>query len=334
MTHVQPMIAQRTSNNFNLSKSKIFYLGNNFTNKKVVVEMSGQFRGELSSIMYDFGDSVNADLLIDTWDSGVKYSKKMTKLNRVFGKELVKLLPSDLANDIDKFSSFFPQTMLFISKCSNVYHISEDDLNVVCNPCKVNVESETEFEKYCNQFCDGLKIIDSFNQAKMFYKIHSAHKLSNNDYDVVIRMRPDVHIKIPNLKDMIEYVYHNQNAVITTYIAHKVGCGDQFFIASNHAMTRIAKLWEYIRDSNDFRYFYGMNNRHYAEQLLGYHCFLEGLNIKLISPLKMNLDNSLMVNCEDFSIPFLADIANQPNQEGKLFVEKYIEGKKNGVVFI
>ncbi|MBQ9682094.1 MAG: hypothetical protein IJV35_02340 [Neisseriaceae bacterium] len=311
----------------------------------VAIEVSGQIRGSIEdniSNILNIRDNITVgevDVFLDSWSIGNFFPFKLSDY-RIWGKELGAIYKDVCKLSAEQFVSLFPATTQFLEKLNKEKSFALSATNEIFKDfTDVRFEKEEDIS-----FPTVLSHKNSFNQAKMWYKIFQAHRLATAhgyrhgfEYDVSIRIRPDLNISSRDVSEMVSVVSKYKNIVFTHY-NNNDGFGDQFLICSKMAMDRIASLWCQLTRKRSFRYIPELHRTYQAESFITQNCALLGLEVVVFRADSYQLGSSqseLLVNTiTDDITPFLQlDVANQPNQEGRLFVEKYIENKKNGIIF-
>lgn len=220
---------------------------------RVAICVSGQIRGiekSSKSLIEDLAKKTDGKIFIDTWKTQIANFPTFTRVQRLIGNELWKTLPPE-ARMPDGFRRYFPRTTKKLTTPITTIVTHEHIKNFIPD-ATVRIEDEKIFDKITAETAPRLMLRGNFNQAKMFYKIKKCQELLDIDssdngieYDVVIRTRPDLEIKIPNLDEYIEATYKNQNLIYVSYVT-AVGYGDQFAIGSKRAMDIYSSIWEKI----------------------------------------------------------------------------------------
>lgn len=319
------------------------YVMNNGNNIKVALQISGQLRCDTIELLNNvslLSNMQEMDIYLSVWDRADYFAggrkAKTVDPNRIFGEDFVGKYLQNTSSFGSKvfFNQLFPKTADMIQTISFTKMLDENDFKIgTFNNISIVCESDFD-ENYKSIFLKQL------NSAKMYYMIYNAHNLSKmngNEYDVVIRIRPDLQIYYPDLREIIEAAYREPTSLFVSYFVGR-GCADQFFVCSKYAMDVVADFWDKCALCGSFRYqdFFPTPMRVIGgEFALGCHVAFSGLKVKVVLPKFSKFTSYVCANYPtlDLTEPLLADLANQPNQEGRLFVEKYIENKNNGIVF-
>ncbi|MBL0549957.1 hypothetical protein JD551_13035 [Aeromonas caviae] len=260
---------------------------------KVAVCFSGQLRGgwkDFVSSANSYINKLNADIFADLWDESVLAPPRFAQLNRYFG-ELVHLLPKEYQTASD-FSIKFPRTFKKLttksSKKIDLQFFQQSIDNV-----KIRLHSSVEFDQVCEINYPKLKLSAGYNQAKMFFLLREVFKTltiheieAKEEYDVVIRCRPDMNIELDSMNKFIDAVRVDRNLVYTTYLSD-AGFGDQFAIGSREAMEIYSEVWDRIAEQRNFRYmdyFDPLTESRAAEELLAAHLITHGIDVRVIRP--------------------------------------------------
>jgi predicted Zn-dependent protease len=132
------------------------------------------------------------------------------------------------------------------------------------------------------------------NQMKMFYKIYSAHVLAKDkkeDFDLIIRIRPDIALKIEGDIDWnrMHYLFRKSNTMLTD-IPHRFvtgagfWCGDMIGVGTPEAMNVYCGAWPLLF-SEDRRRMFGFPEVMIGHHVLGYLTFRSGIRVDTIPTL-------------------------------------------------
>ena len=303
-------------------------------NIKVALCVSGQLRGSKNSIVENINriqKKLEADVYVSTWDEQVLSPPKFNRVHRFFGSELTELLPRNLRNH-DEFIRKFPSVIRKIgalesAKVDVTWYSKE-----VRRVKKFHVESSDDFLRSSGVF-DGLKLRGTFNQAKMFYKMHAAHSMLDGEYDVVVRMRPDMGINIENISDWVRLAFLEKNQLIVSYLTGD-GFGDQFAIGSLNAMNIYSGIWSNVARVGRFRYknFFDKSCDNAAEQLVAANIIENGMRLHVVKPSHSDFSEPIAL-ADEFSVydEVVKDSsANDFEYDVSNFIEAY--GRFKGVV--
>lgn len=307
------------------------------TKIKVALEISGQIRiseNELYSniqiLLNQLKDNKNieVDIYLSSWQQTVL--KRSNGIRRLFGNKLFYLLPTEFRT-MHSFAKLFPNTN---RKLLDDDVLFTPDSHILLQFCKaIHLEQEEEFVN--SYLSDDSELKFCANQAKMFYKIHNCHLLSSmyGAYDVCIRMRSDVHMKVANLEECIYTAYDEKNVIFTSYVTRE-GMGDQFAVLSKQAMDVYADIWTQISANQSFQYNDLIEPNVGNEHLLLLHCRLAGLQVYVIPTLYRRLNSIMFADYFDLSEYLKKDLEQDYSKEKELFVQTYLDMKKNGEPFI
>lgn len=310
--------------------------------KRVALLVSGQLRGSEKNMkenILSLSKEMEADVFMDVWDEQVMSPPRFNHLYRFLGNDLVSKLPEE-ARYVAGFKQYFP---LVFKKLNTPIRkiVNEGDLINDYSCLAARVESEKDFNDFCESFCPGLNFRSTFNQAKMFYKIHQSYRLlekyeidNNVKYDVVVRFRPDLSLRLPIVSPLIDAVVENRNLIYVSYV-NNVGFSDQFAIGSRYAMKLYCSIWQQISLANSFRYLPYLDPwvLHAAEPMMAAHLAATGLNIRVIKPLNHVLNTPLIINEIDISEEIKMDANNILDLDVKDFVDHYFSIKNNSKKF-
>lgn len=280
---------------------------------KIAVCISGQLRGfksNINSIWQQFVTPYDSDVFIHTWDKQVYAPSEIKFLSRVFGKEIANLLPDDL-KPAKRFTAAFPKTSNIISEEHSFPTIEEDLINLP-GVKEVAIDSSSEFEESISKL-EKIWFAGKPNQAKMYYKIYECDKLRKKYeeklgfiYDIVIRIRPDLNIKIHCIEDFFLEAQLNPSLVFTSYMHHE-GVGDQLAIGSSSSMSAYSSVWHFLKKYHRFDYLEGFSGKP-AEVLLGEHLMAAGVNFQLIHSQHKELASELPIDHLDIRASLIEDI--------------------------
>lgn len=233
---------------------------------KVALCLSGQMRGYLEafpSIKKNIIDKFNPDVFIHTWsDIGISNNEHRRRLPGCFAHYLDK----DNRENKAVFDRNFPKFSSYINQSPQV---SELELTKLYQPKSIVIEDspdESEYDQFFN--CPLPEEIKS-KQPKatwsrpLFYKIYKCNelkkdfeKLNNFEYDLVIRLRPDLSIgePIPDTHvSNLNKIYHRIRTIDVSF-----QMSDQFFYGNSRDMdiacaaySKINELWRLCVESGD-----------------------------------------------------------------------------------
>lgn len=268
---------------------------------------------------------LNADVFVHTWDTQPSAPPEFRHLSRFLGDELVHFLPEHLRQP-GAFRLRFPATTGKITKSTSEL-VTEEWIRSFLDCRAVEVEAEAEFEeKY--SIPEGLMYMNRSNQAKMFYKMHACNQLrkqaevdSNESYDVVIRVRPDLDIAVPNL---MEYAVDSSTANWRLYIdgTHGEGLSDLFALGSSDAMDAYCSIWPFLISQGLFDYGPAFVNEP-AETLLGQHLAISGIESRLLPAQRRNLLSDVPLDRIDIREELDQDCPPGSDNDVKKFVLEY-----------
>ncbi|MFM5232529.1 hypothetical protein ACEUBF_03395 [Aeromonas caviae] len=221
---------------------------------RVAVCISGMIRGNahsLKSIYTNIVEQLDADVFIHTWDvyhswPGICGGPKTTWSPRLFGKKVRSNIPEQIL-DFNNFKSKFPKSAAIIE--APVEHfLDQTTLNSFIRYTSAVIENQDDFIYSLGEHREQFKSRGNYNQAKMFYGIHSAaeqvvaHEEANNiKYDYILRLRTDCTILSPLSLNDINTIDENQ---ISIGMSAAVGPNDGFFICKRDTYLTISSLWE------------------------------------------------------------------------------------------
>lgn len=309
---------------------------------KVAFCISGQIRDlrlTADSFYKNFITPLNAKVFISTWDKQ-SMQGNMNRMHRLIGKDLTGTLPVGMWIPHE----FLQKLPLTFKKLTHriVERVSRDNLLSIFPSAIIQIDDETRFTENMEKNYSELKYRGNFNQAKMFYKNYQCYqlmdgysKLTNESFDVVVRCRPDLDIKIPNIQELVENVYNNPSLIYVSYICD-FGIGDQFAIGSRNAMYLYTQVWDKILEKRSFLYDQTLNpdSKQGREILLGAHLILAGIDIKFIHPFHNALVTPLAINITNIQKELEEDMSNLGfPKEWMPFYQAYNQGIKDGVYF-
>lgn len=261
--HIQKIYSQINKSSFLKTEDKSSYQSyintkirkiNNLKSKtksKVAVCVSGLYRNHnnsLESIKKNIIDPLNADVFIHTWDKKAIWNGiGGTALSgRLFGDNAKSLIPNEIIN-LNRMEYFLPETY---SKIKNP--ISENwngiEIKDILNPKKILIENESIIEDLIIDKENYMLLRGSLNQIKMFYGIKKSFDLALDfdDYDYIIRIRPDI---LVSNKISIEDIYNLDNNTIYTQVG-EYGLQDFEFIVSSSMAYNLSKFINKMFDFN------------------------------------------------------------------------------------
>lgn len=261
---------------------------------RIAVCISGQMRcfaKNAENLKRNLIAPLNAEVFVHTWDTQPSAPPEFRHLSRFLGEDLVHSLPEHLRQP-GAFRLRFPAITEKITKSTSEL-VTEEWIRSFLDCQNVVVETEAEFEgKY--SVPEGLMYMNRSNQAKMFYKMHACNELRkqvevdrNEPYDVVVRVRPDLDIAVPNL---MEYAIDSSATNWRIYVdgAHGEGLSDLFALGSSDAMDAYCSIWPFLISQGRFDYGPAFVNEP-AETLLGQHLAISGVESRLLPAQRRSL---------------------------------------------
>lgn len=296
---------------------------------RIAICISGQLRSadnNLPAIIAGIATPLDADVFVHTWDKEQSTPPRFRHLHRFLGEDLTAALPMTL-RETPAFAARFPQTTRTLQSPVELA-VTADRLQGLAAPIKSVVEGEATFEER-HGVTEGLRFARKMNQAKLFYKIAAcddlrvAHELeAGTEYDVVIRIRPDLRIDVPCLEQYVYDAHANPNRVYIHY-ADVRGSGDQFAIASAPAMRAYSSMWKFLKQAQRFDYLPGFQNEP-AEILVAHHLMAAGLETRMVPVMTNLLEAELAVVYHDLTESLESDLKTSANpSEIAPFVDFY-----------
>lgn len=211
---------------------------------KLAVEISGQLRGYekvWEKVKQQLKD-IDYDVYISTWENiGIKsidsrhanrvletnLAKAWTEINQALGTTLQKELYKELLDYIENRKSY----------------VTFEDLSLFY---------ETQYIKIDKEDVPFFKAFT--NQQKMYYKMYDVHQMVNGDYDLYMRIRPDLQLVI-NEKINWQKLYEQTNDSILTFRKPWIHRGtifidDIFFIGRKEEYERLINTWHSFEEFN------------------------------------------------------------------------------------
>lgn len=169
----------------------------------VAICIGGQlrgYRGNLECLISSLGiDSHNYRVFVHTWNNiGRKFplATVFAHLPRTFSGEFLKTYYECFVNSNNLQEYIKNQYPFFYALLANSSLATMDLLKTEYKTDDIVIDNE-----------DGEKFSSWDNQMKMHYKIYAAHKLaleSGEQFDLIIRIRPDIRVACGNLPDLDE----------------------------------------------------------------------------------------------------------------------------------
>ena len=297
------------------------------TNRKLNIALciSGQLRGyELCLInllkAFDFANH-NTKIFVHTWENvGRKFPTEAHAYRSFTGKFLYAYQVVVHGKDIEKYlqTNYINFYNLFFSKSL----VSTDKLKKFYNTNNVIVENDT-LEPF-NLFS---------NSEKMYYKIYRSINMPNsNDYDLVIRTRPDLYIKSNNVINLLKLykrsksnssVFINKNFLISEF---EYAVDDNFAIGIPHIMKIYSNTYK------DMTNLFWKNNSfncppklcgHYS---LEYQLFAHGIKIEFLRDLSFSFKDPDLIPITSIYEALKKDIEKRkPTEDDKILIQACIE---------
>ena len=314
------------------------------TKIKVALEISGQMRNTIKDLQLNIDSllsslnrqDINVDIFLSTWKStSLKLRGGVVlQLKRYLGNRVFYSCPEELRRDWIKQ---FPNTNQFMEEQDAIfmeYHKEDFSKYIdIEDSCIILDEEKSVID---NILPDSFSIMNRtrLNQALMFYKIQSCHRLASlhGSYDVVIRMRPDLNICVPNLEECIVKANEKKNLVFVHYLNY-LGIGDQFAVLSKQAMDIYADIYQKICSTSKTQYDDILEPNIGGESLLEQHLCLAGCNFCVIPSVRgEGLSNLTYSDYFDLSEYLKKDLEQGYSKEKELFVQTYLDIKTNGAM--
>lgn len=168
---------------------------------KIAVCISGLYRNHhsaLESIQKNIVEPLNADVFIHSWDEMASWIGLggTPHVRRLFGSEAVPLLPEEYHLNFHKIKESLIFTHCILS--TPIYTQLDKTVFDCLSPKKIVLENQDEFIKKLGDDLDGYKKSrGNLNQIKMFHGIKQSIDLAldHDEYDYIIRLRPDLLIQ-------------------------------------------------------------------------------------------------------------------------------------------
>lgn len=204
------------------------------TNNRVAVCISGLYRNHieaLENIKKNIVEPLNADVFIHTWDEKSIWTGNggSPTINKLLGKNAISLLPNEIDN-LQKLQKKLP-TAYEIIRYPAYEKWDGTEITNILNPKAILIENQERFESSIENKERFLLSRGSMNQIKMFYGIKKSFDLAlgNDNYDFIIRLRPDT---LVNSKVSIDMISELKNNTIYTGVSN-VGLFDADFTISS-----------------------------------------------------------------------------------------------------
>ena len=222
---------------------------NSIRTPKIAVCISGMYRDHenaLESIKKNIIEPLNADVFIHTWDEMSYWTGigGYSRYERVFGSKIHDILPKEV-HDLKYLKNYLPHAFEII-KSAQFKKLDIEKLNTILKPTKLIVDNQDKFLKSID-YKETYKSRDTFNQIKMFYGLKKVFDtaLNYDNYDYIIRLRPDIYIGKAYSEDLFKGINNN---TIYSQIGD-FGVQDIEFIVSSpmaySLSSFISKMFEY-----------------------------------------------------------------------------------------
>jgi hypothetical protein len=230
----------------------------------VAVCISGMTRGDgeaLKSIAKNIIAPLHADVFLSTWDThqlwpGLGNHYEGFDIIQRFFPPAVEYMPSELC-----YGTSFLDTFPHVYKKMNLEKSILLDIHFYTKNFPLThylVENEKYFLSSLPFEADKLKNGESYNQAKMFYKIYSATKLAlehetttGKRYDYIIRCRPDMLCHGSIQPQDLEAVRPGEIALNYT----RFGPNDYFWVGRRAEMISLSSIWKQMFATQSFNIF-------------------------------------------------------------------------------
>jgi tetratricopeptide (TPR) repeat protein len=255
---------------------------------RVAVCISGQLRGYKSafpSLRKALAPACDFDVFVHTWERVGGNLGAQSTYERFFPPECRKSLP-DAVWIAKNFEAMFRHTskLILAERFVNTTEIRE-----FFGAADTVVENETDFEeRWKNE--EHLIFNGTLNQAKMFYKMNACNnskniyaKKHNINYDLVIRIRPDMEINYIYFDEILKFC--NSNLTICSNFIELDNMGDQFGVGRPIAMDIYCSIWKFMVGARTSHYLPGIDG--YGDRLLGRHLIGMGMDVALLHQTRM-----------------------------------------------
>ena len=216
---------------------------------KVALCLSGQMRAfeqSAPAIQEFIVDRFDAEVFVSTWNNRGITASAMRDYSRILPRQVARTLSE--RHSRGRFQERFPRLTAMIDDFEKS-PITDKAVSKYHKAIEVNVVDEAQFEEqYFTEL--ALDILSDKktlkNQMKMFYQINACNELKLKQearmgarYDMVIRMRPDLHLVGPVVPEVETFGFD----VYCDGIKGK-GCGDQLCISSSENMDLLSSVWD------------------------------------------------------------------------------------------
>lgn len=222
----------------------IYYINSQIKNSNIIksektnkfaICISGLYRNHqnsLKSIIENIAKPLNADVYVHTWDKNAIWSGfgGSPIAHRIFEKEISECIPKDIYFNLNNLEKFMPNTYDLI-KNPMFIDLDLNEIKSILKPKDILVENQDSVFSKIKSEANFTQLRGSLNQIKMFYGIKKSIDLAlkNDNYDYIIRLRPD--ILISKKINTSSFINLENNTIYTSFGDY--GLGDAEFIISS-----------------------------------------------------------------------------------------------------
>lgn len=234
--HQQKILIRQISQSIKLNND----IQREITKPKVAVCISGLYRGHkqaLESIYENLVVPYDADVFVHSWDQESTWLGfgGSPFFSRVFGINNMAFAPNEI-HDLFKLQDYLPNTFKILKE--PIYqNFTGKIFKEIFSPKKIIIENQKEFERKIVKDSNYTMLRGSLNQVKMFHGIKASLDLAlaYNDYDYIVRIRPDVLIT-----QRVSFEHLENNTIYANF--GQAGLHDAEFIASSSVMFSLSQL--------------------------------------------------------------------------------------------
>lgn len=261
-----------------------FYIPPRLRKPRVAVCIAGQLRsyrqtwpGSRTAL-----SDCDTTVFVSTWENTGLAFGVHDSADRLLPVSVQQRLPLSMRRRTT-FEGCLPRVFSAMTRTSSV---SRDELVEFFGTPFVRVHDEALFESRHCEDRPGLRHLDTYNQAKMFFTItdansmKSAFELENGlIFDAVLRLRPDRELTSLGDGDLERVM--GTRSLLSDYL-HPGGVGDQFLLSSSEVADIYGDIWPCLDAWGSPDYFPGASGL-FAENLVAEHVIAHGVEVGVFS---------------------------------------------------
>ncbi|MFM1648436.1 hypothetical protein ACJ5N2_11115 [Aeromonas salmonicida] len=278
---------------------------------RIALCLSGQMRGYVDAFKSwqhsKLLQQYSVDIYISTWDKIGRKFPSLQHAHRTFGEpflnEYISMLNSSSMSILEeKYPNFFS----FLNQSD---FVNVDEVNSIYSPRLKSLKCISE---------DSLPFELENNQMRMFYQIQECFNLVDDNYDIIIRCRPDKPIQNDSQIDWDQvFTIAMENDVLFSDVSTFIhpyagyGMGDQFALGNSQTMKVYCNSFSSLQNEQCLaRRVYPP---YYPHNSLAAHLAEQGIAVTTIPELKFwSLRDPIKFSDDDILSRIMMDINSRP----------------------